>query len=66
MKFLLVPLLLFGATAEACPKCRPLVNAGIYDVLFVQNLAFMALPLALLLLVGAALYFAEPLWERVA
>jgi len=56
---------LASEAASACPKCRPLVMAGVFNASFGQNLVLMALPLALVGIVGVALYFAEPLWARL-
>jgi hypothetical protein len=55
-------LLALSGTAWACPKCRPLVRAGIHDAHFTANLGLVLLPLALLATFGAALYF----WDEWA
>ncbi len=62
MRIALIALVALGSgAANACPKCRPLVEAGVFNASFAGNLAAMALPLALVGIIGAALYFAEPL-----
>lgn len=66
MKTAVFALVALGSgAASACPKCRPLVEAGVFNASFAGNLASMALPLALMAIIGAALYFAESLAIRV-
>ena len=66
MKTVIVFLVALGSgSASACPKCRPLVEAGVFNASFGSNLASMALPLALVGIIGAALYFAEPFVARL-
>lgn len=44
-----VSLALTGRVADACPTCRPAVEAGIFDEHFWGRLAITALPFALIL-----------------
>ena len=65
MKTALFALIALGSgAASACPKCRPFVEAGIFNASFGANLLSVALPLAVVGAIGAALYFAESLMAR--
>ncbi|WP_245767770.1 hypothetical protein [Stigmatella erecta] len=44
-------LALTGCVAQACPTCRPAVEAGIFDEHFWGRLAITALPFAVILCV---------------
>lgn len=46
-----------GTGAWACPTCRPLVKAGVYQQGFGGNLLELLLPLGVLGLVVVGLYF---------
>ena len=59
----LIVLLLAAAPAWACRVCRPRVQAGIHTADYQANLLVLLLPVALLLGLGLALYFA-PTWRR--
>ncbi len=54
-------LFLSNAPLGACPRCRPLVQAAIHNADFLGNVVVMLLPVALLLLIGAALFFVDAL-----
>ena len=57
---------LFGSGAAwACPQCRPLVKAGVYNQGFAGTLVLLLLPVGVLVLIGAGLYFAAPLKARL-
>lgn len=56
---------LAAAPARACRVCRPRVQAGIHAADYQANLLLVLLPVALLLGLGLALYFA-PAWCRRA
>jgi hypothetical protein len=63
---LVLAALLFGSGAAwACPQCRPLVKAGVYNQDFVGTLFLLLLPVGVLVLIGAGLYFAAPLKARL-
>jgi hypothetical protein len=63
---LVLSALLFGSGATwACPQCRPLVKAGVYNQDFAGTLFLLLLPVGVLLLIGAGLYFAAPLKARL-
>ncbi|MFD2718055.1 hypothetical protein ACFST9_04970 [Hymenobacter monticola] len=68
--FLLSLLLLAGSAARACAVCRPKVQAGIYNAAYSANLLLVLLPVALLLALGLALFFAKsirfPFFQRRA
>ena len=53
-------LFVFGQSASACPICRAQANA-IINQDFWQNFSLLLLPLLLLALVGAALFYANEL-----
>jgi hypothetical protein len=54
-----------GGTAWACPQCRPLVQAGVYNQDFAGTLFLLLVPVGVLVLIGAGLYFAAPLKARL-
>jgi hypothetical protein len=58
-------LLFGGEVAWACPQCRPLVKAGVYNQDFAGTLFLLLLPVGVLVLIGAGLYFAAPLKARL-
>jgi hypothetical protein len=63
---LVLAALLFGnGAAWACPQCRPLVQAGVYNQDFAGTLLLLLLPVLALVLIGAGLYFAAPLRARL-
>ncbi|WP_400194131.1 hypothetical protein [Hymenobacter sp. B81] len=45
----------------ACTVCRPRVQAAIYQPNYAQNLGLLLVPVALLLALGAGVYFFEDL-----
>jgi hypothetical protein len=58
-------LLFGGKVAWACPQCRPLVQAGVYNQDFAGTLFLLLAPVGVLVLLGAGLYFAAPLKARL-
>lgn len=52
-------LMTLSAPASACPRCRVLVRAGVFNSHFVPMLAETLLPLAVLALVCGGAYFAD-------
>ncbi|RPD47118.1 hypothetical protein DNI29_13290 [Hymenobacter sediminis] len=60
----LIGLLLMGPVAHACRVCRPRVQAQIHTPDYTANLLILLLPIAVVLLVGAGLYFAPALKPR--
>ena len=62
-KFLLIYLtsLLLAPAAGACPWCRPRVQAGIYTPAYTTNALLVLLPVAVLLAVGALVFY----WDRL-
>lgn len=50
-----------GAALRACPRCRPLVKSSIYNQDFAGNAFALLLPVAVLLAIGAGIYFADAL-----
>jgi hypothetical protein len=63
--FVLSALLFASGAAWACPQCRPLVQAGVYNQDFAGTLFLLLLPVGVLVLIGAGLYFAAPLKARL-
>ena len=61
----LAALLFGGGPSWACPQCRPLVQAGVYNQDFAGTLFLLLLPVGVLVLIGAGLYFAAPLEARL-
>jgi hypothetical protein len=56
----LVPLLILARpAARACAVCRPKVEAGIHNAAYPAKLLLVLLPVALLLALGLALFFAD-------
>ncbi|WP_375419282.1 hypothetical protein [uncultured Hymenobacter sp.] len=55
---------LSGTAAQACAVCRPRVQAGIHNEAYAANLALVLLPVAMLLLGGLGLFFAENIQQR--
>jgi hypothetical protein len=45
----------------ACPWCRPRVRAGIYTPAYSTNVLLVLLPVAVLLALGASVYY----WDRL-
>lgn len=45
-----------SAALSACPKCRPLVEAGVHNTQFMPHLGLLMLPLGLLCIVALAAY----------
>lgn len=45
----------------ACPWCRPRVQAGIYTPAYAANLGLVLLPVALLLVLGAGVFYWDSL-----
>ena len=64
MRALAALLLLAPAPGEACPVCRPRVQAAIHTPEYAANVALLLLPVAILLALGLALYWAESWWPR--
>jgi hypothetical protein len=64
-RLVLAALLLGSEAAWACPQCRPLVQAGVYNQDFAGTLFLLLLPVGALVLIGAGLYFAAPLKARL-
>jgi hypothetical protein len=56
---------LLPAVASACSICRPKVQAAIHNADYSVNVLMLLLPLALLLVVGVGLYYADAIWARV-
>lgn len=54
-----------GSAAHACAVCRPRVQAGIHNAAYAANLLLVLLPVAVLLLGGLALFFAEDIRHRL-
>lgn len=48
-----------GAAAWACPRCRPFVNAGVYNPHFGGHLLVMLLPIAVIFAIGFGLYWID-------
>lgn len=61
----LIGLLLTGPLAHACRVCRPRVQAQIHTPDYSANLLVLLLPIAVVLLVGAGVYFAPALRSRL-
>jgi len=59
---LLTTALALGSAAPgwACPHCRPLVEAGIYNDAFSATAGWLLLPVGIVLAIGAGAYFVEP------
>lgn len=53
--------LLLPCLADACPWCRPRVQAGIYTPAYSANLVLVLLPVALLLALGVGLFY----WDKL-
>lgn len=53
-----------SAPAQACPKCRPQVRAGIYNGAWAANALALSLPLVVIGTVALALHHAEPIAAR--
>lgn len=49
------------AGAGACPWCRPRVQAGIYTPAYSANVLLVLLPVAVLLALGAGVFY----WEKL-
>jgi len=64
-RLVLAALLLGSEAVWACPQCRPLVKAGVYNQDFAGTLFLLLLPVGVLVLIGAGLYFAAPLRARL-
>jgi hypothetical protein len=60
----LAALLLTPTLGEACPACRPRVQAAIHTPDYAANVALLLLPVAILLVLGVGLYWADRLWPR--
>ena len=58
-------LLLAGAPVFACSVCRPAVQAQVYDRDFPVNLMVMVFPVAILLALGLAVLFWDPITRFV-
>jgi hypothetical protein len=43
----------------ACPKCRPGVEAGVYNQGFSTNLFILLLPVAVLFVIGIGIHFSD-------
>lgn len=56
---LLLVLVGFATSAQACPACRPAVEASVYNADFVGTALVLFLPLLVIGLVGAVLYVAD-------
>ena len=56
--------LLAPALGAACPWCRPKVQAAIHTPAYAPTVLVVLLPVAVLLALGLALYWAESLWPR--
>jgi hypothetical protein len=54
--FLTAPLLFPYAALSACPTCRPVVEAGIYNADFTTNFGLLILPIAAILLLAGVAY----------
>lgn len=54
--FCLATSLALESAAMACPQCRPLVQAGIYNPAFALNFGLLMLPLGLLIGLSLAVY----------
>jgi hypothetical protein len=54
--FLIAALLLPSVAASACPACRPVVEAGIYNADFIANFGLLILPIAAILLLAGVAY----------
>ena len=55
-------IVLFSNTAvRACPECRPLVDAGIYNDRFAGTLCVVLLPIAVLIAIGFGIHFVDAL-----
>ena len=68
-KFLLAIILLSACTRPAfgCPWCRAQVSDGVYVDDFAGTFILLLVPLALLTLIGTAIYFADrflPIFKR--
>jgi len=64
---LAVPAIILGAVRPAwpCPGCRAQVESRVYGEAFTTTLLVVLLPLALLALVGAGLYYADEIRRRL-
>lgn len=56
---LLLVLVGFATSAQACPACRPAVEASVYSPGFVGTALVLLLPLLVIGLVGAAIHAAD-------
>ena len=60
-------ILFFQAAAlHACPFCRPLVHAGIFNEDFWSNLLILLLPIVSLLAVAFLRHFSDAFWPLSA
>ena len=64
MRALAALVLLAPTLGEACPVCRPRVQAAIHTPDYAANVALLLLPVAILLALGVGLYWADRLWPR--
>ena len=62
---LIASLVSFSGMVWGCPQCTPLVKSGIYNQNFADNLIVLLLPIAVLLIIGAGVYFMEPIKARL-
>jgi heme/copper-type cytochrome/quinol oxidase subunit 2 len=51
-------------TSWACAQCRPSVKAEVYNQDFAANLLVLLLPVAVLFLIGIAIYFSDSIRAR--
>ncbi|SFQ58066.1 hypothetical protein [Hymenobacter arizonensis] len=56
----------FATAAQACPVCRPKVEAGIYGADYAPHLLLVLLPVAVLLGLGLGLFYWDKLTTRSA
>ena len=64
MRALAALVLLAPTLGEACPVCRPRVQAAIHTPDYAANVALLLLPVGILQALGLALYWADQLWPR--
>lgn len=57
MVFGLAATALLSSSAWACPWCRTLVKAGVYNQDFAGNLLLMVLPILVLAFIATGIYF---------
>lgn len=64
---LIMPILFFNNTMVlACPQCRPMVEASVYNQDFAANIFVLILPLAVLFAIGIGIHYLDAITTRLA